>query len=182
MAGRTQAVTLFVLVVCFGCVWGESGTVYKLDGLQHCTEVPANMSGIETVALKITDLDPEKLYQIVPVGGAVMYWPGNAAQDYDHYAWAMAITPENCGMGTETLAPLCGSSDEWTCCWYSTDKLGSSPPLLHAMNSTTAFDQVANNQVYVQGQSTLWVWFEDDNCSNNHGTLLFEITDVTPSQ
>lgn len=164
-------------ILLFIFIGSVLSTEYTLNGLSNCIEVPANVSEIQRVAVLIDNLNPELTYEIIPIGGAIMYWPGNSAQNYDHFAWTLSITPENCGMGTDSLSPLCGSSNEFTCCWYSTNKLGSSPPLLHSRNSTSAFDEIMDNRIYIRGQYTVWAWFEDDNCSNNKGDIIFEINE-----
>lgn len=161
-----------VLVTFF--VYSCSG--YSLDGYSNCAVVPSTVEEIRNISVIITGLDPSKTYEITPLSGAVMYWPGNSAEDYQHFAWSIAVTPENCGMGTATLAPLCGSKDELTCCMYSTARLGAPPPLLHSKSTQTAFRQVSNNVVQIRGQNNVWVWFEDDNCENNIGELQFNVT------
>lgn len=164
---------MFVVGILHASV--HTQTIYQVNGLTNCAVVPANKEQIQSVAVAITNLDPNTVYRITPQGGAIMYWPGNSAQNYPHYAWALAITPENCAMGTPNLSAACGSSSDLTCCEYSTAKLGSPPPLLHASNSTSAFEQVSTTELFVSGQYTLWAWFQDDNCSNNEGSVSFTI-------
>ena len=148
-----------------------------LDGLKNCAVVPATVDVLKSVAVPVS-LDPNQTYAITPTGGSIMYWPGNSAQNYPHYAWSLSVTPENCAMGTAELQPLCGSQSQETCCWYSTAVLGTPPPLLHFNNTVDPFAAVANNVIYVTGQYTIWVWFKDDNCSNNVGTIQFSVLSV----
>ena len=161
------------LSLFFFCIYGQT---FQLDGLRNCTEVPATVEQIESIAVIVSGLDASLTYSITPTAGAVMYWPGNSGEPYDHYAWSIAVTPENCGMGTSSSPPLCGSTNQETCCWYSTARLGAPPPLLHANNNQTAFEQVSSNSVQIRGQTSVWVWFEDDNCSNNQGVLEFTVS------
>jgi hypothetical protein len=156
-----------------------AGVTMSLDGLVNCAVVPVGVVDIKNVAVPVRNLDPEKTYEIKPISGAVMYFPGNERENYLHYAWSIAVTPENCAMGAGNIKPLCGSKDDVTCCWYSTARLGSPPPLLHSGNATTALQEVADNLIYVRGQKTVWVWFEDDNCSNNKGTMQFSVLPVS---
>jgi hypothetical protein len=173
--------THLAVFVCVLLVLGNervAASSYTIDGYTNCAVVPTSLDDIQQIAVIITGLDPSVTYKITPVGGAIMYWPGNSAQNYLHYAWALAITPENCAMGTPQLSPLCGSESDLTCCEYSTAKLGSPPPFLHAANATDAFQQVSTTEIFISGQYNIWAWFQDDNCSNNQGSVEFSITPI----
>ena len=172
----SRGIFLIFILFLINLKEGVNGVNFTLDGKVNCVEVPANTTQILQIALQITNLDPKILYQLTPISGAIMYWPGNSEQNYEHYAWVISITPDNCGMGTPTQSATCGSSSQYTCCTYTTGKLGSPPPLLHYDNATAVFQQVSDNRLYISGQDTLWVWFEDDNCSNNQGNVQFDIS------
>eukprot|EP01095_Lingulamoeba_sp_RSL-Kostka_P004553 TRINITY_DN15787_c0_g1_i1.p1 TRINITY_DN15787_c0_g1~~TRINITY_DN15787_c0_g1_i1.p1 ORF type:complete len:171 (+),score=56.05 TRINITY_DN15787_c0_g1_i1:74-586(+) len=144
--------------------------IISVDGLRNCHEVPANISDISTVGVKF-GLDPETIYVLFPVKGAIMYFPGNDNEPYDHYSYAISITPDSCGMGLGG----CGSSNEFTCCQYTTDILGTPPALLHGNSSSMAFEENSGQRVYITGYSSYYAWIQDDNCSNNSGQAIFDL-------
>ena len=155
-------------------------TEFSLDGRINCAEAPASASEIQKVAVIISGLNPNSTYLVQPRNGAIMYWPGNEREPYDHFAWALTITPDNCAMGTSSIPPSCGSSNEYSCCPYSASLLGVPPPLLHDREPQAAFSRVQSMQVEFSHQDTVMTWFQDDNCANNIGQISFSVLELSP--
>jgi hypothetical protein len=174
-----KSVIFFVLLIAIavlGASRAEAGPIQaRVKALENCKEVPANLSSIDSVAVRISGLDPTVLYEVRVVGGQNMYFPGNDAEPFQHYGWALALTPDKCGMGSPRV---CGSSNELTCCQYSTAVLGTPPPLLHAREPSTVLGNVISSSLRITGHETVLAWIEDDNCANNVGALHFELVPI----